>query len=59
MSGDMSEFITDMTAQFSSANLWGSITGLVPLIGTVGLFALALYFTRRTTKGATKGKLKF
>lgn len=60
MSGDgMNDFISAMTTGFSNDALWGAITPLTGLIIGVGLFALGLYFTRRTTKGASKGKLRF
>ena len=55
----MEAFISAMTTGFSNDALWGAITPMTGLIIGVGLFSLALYFTRRTTKGASKGKLKF
>lgn len=59
-SGDgMNEFISALTTGFSSDALWGALTPMTGLIIAVGLFSLGLYFTRRTTKGAAKGKLRF
>lgn len=55
----MAGFISALTAGFSSDALWGALTPMAALIITVGLFSLGLYFTRRTTKGAAKGKLRF
>lgn len=59
MSGDMTEFISALTAGFSSDAMWGALTPMAPLLIAVGLFSLALYFTRKATKGAAKGKLRF
>ena len=61
MSGDvgMEAFITSLTTGLSSDAMWGALTPLAPLIIAVVLFALALYFTRKVTKGAAKGKARF
>ena len=59
MSGDMTEFVSALTTGFSSEAMWGSLLPMTKLIVAVGLFSLGLYFTRRTTKGAAKGKLRF
>lgn len=59
MSGDMTEFVSALTTGFSSEALWGALLPMAPLIIAVGLFSLGLHFTRRTTKGAAKGKLRF
>lgn len=60
MSGDgMNEFISSLTTGLSADAMWGSLNGLAPLIIVVVLFALALYFTRKVVKGASKGKARF
>lgn len=59
MSGDMEAFVSALTTGFTSDAMWGSLLPMAPLIIAVGLFSLGLYFTRRTTKGAAKGKLRF
>ena len=55
----MEDVITAITTAITSANLWGVVAVLVPLIALVVLFVLGLGFVRRITKGVSKGKLKF
>ena len=50
------QFVTDLTTQFSGTNLWGAVAPLVPLIGAVTLFALARYILNKNIKAVGKGK---
>lgn len=54
----MEDFITAIGAQITSANLWGALTPVVPVLGAGVLFALGVYFTRRVVKGISHGKAK-
>jgi hypothetical protein len=54
----MDGFITAMVAEVTSAELFGVLTSLVPWVGTMILFALAVHFIRKSVKGAGSGKAK-
>lgn len=55
----MQTVITGLTTALSATAMWGALADLVPLIGVVALFSLGLHFTRRVTRGAARGKVKF
>lgn len=55
----MEAVITALQAVITAEALWGVLAAIVGLIGVVFLFVLGLHFLRKTTKGASKGKLKF
>lgn len=55
----MSSFVTALTASeggITSANVWGELANLAPLVATLTLIALGIYFVRRVVKKASKGK---
>lgn len=60
MSGEgMSGFVTALTASsggLTSANIWAEITLLAPLIATLTIVAIGIYFVKRVLKRASKGK---
>lgn len=58
MSGDsMADFITAIeTAGVSSTGIWGQLTSLAPLIGSLTVVAIGIYFLRRVLKKASKAK---
>lgn len=52
----MSDFISTLNTGLSATALWGSIADIAPLVITVTLFALALYFVRKVLKRTSRGK---
>lgn len=50
--------LTDTTDGITSANLWGELTAMVPVIVMGVLFALGYRFVRRGINGISKGKAK-
>lgn len=52
----MEDFVSALTANITSANLWGSLAPVVPFVTIGVLFALGLHFTRRAIKGISVGK---
>lgn len=54
----MGDFITALVAEVTAVKLFGVLTPLVPWIGTMLLFALGVYFIRKSVKGAGSGKAK-
>lgn len=54
----MNAFITALTSEIDAEALWGVLTSIVPFVGVVLLFAIAVHFIRRGVSGAAKGKAK-
>lgn len=52
----MSTFISSLNTGLSGTALWGAIADIAPLVITVTLFALGLYFVRKVTKRTGRGK---
>lgn len=58
MSGDMSSFVSALTAGITADSLWTSITPLASLMITIFLFAFAYYVYKRLTRNGSHGKFK-
>lgn len=55
MSGDsMSAVISGLG--LTSTAIWGQVAEVAPLVGSLTLVALGIYFVRRAVKKASKGK---
>lgn len=54
MSGDVSTFVSGLG--LTSSAIWGTLGTIAPLVGSLTLVALAIYFVRRAIKKASKGK---
>lgn len=54
----MADFVTALIAAVTPTALWGALAPLAPLIGTLIVFALSVYFVRKMVGGAGKGKAK-
>lgn len=54
----MGDFITALTADITSAQLWTVLTSTVDFLTIVVLFALGVYFIRRMVKGVSSGKAR-
>lgn len=54
MSGDVSTFVSGLG--LTSSAIWGTLGTIAPLVGSLTLIALAIYFVRRAIKKASKGK---
>lgn len=52
----MASFISALNTGLSATALWGAIADIAPLVITVTLFALGLYFVRKVTKRTGRGK---
>lgn len=52
----MTSFISSLTTGLSADALWGSVSGLAPIIIVSVLFGLAVYFLRRVLKNMRKAK---
>lgn len=58
MSGDMSSFVSALTAGITADSMWGAVAPFAPLMIILFLFAFGYYVYRRLTKGGSKGKFK-
>lgn len=55
----METAINALTTTVTTASLWDSFKGVVPVLAIIVPFSLAMYFTRKLIKGAAnKGKTK-
>lgn len=55
----MENAISALTTSISTASLWSSFQGVVPVLAVIVPFSLAMYFARKLIKGAAnKGKTK-
>lgn len=55
----MENAISALTTSVTSASLWSSFQGVVPVLAIIIPFSLAMYFVRKLVKGAgNKGKTK-
>lgn len=52
----MSAFITALTSEMTSANLWGELAAAGAVIGLMVIFAFGYRVVRRLVKGVSKGK---
>lgn len=52
----MTNVISSLTTEMSADKLWAAFGPVVPLIAVVTLFSLGMYFVRRATKKAGKGR---
>lgn len=60
MEGSVATGVAGATAALEAAltadAIWGAITPFIPVVVTVTLVSLSIYFIRRITKKASKGK---
>jgi hypothetical protein len=47
---------TALSTAFTADNIWDQVTPFIPVIGVITLAALGIYFVRRITKKASRGK---
>lgn len=48
--------VTALQTAFTVDTIWGAITPFIPVIATITLVSLGIYFVRRIVKKASKGK---
>ena len=52
----MDNVVTSISSAITGDAMWNSFGTVVPLIAAVSIFALGLYFIKRSIKNASKGK---
>ena len=57
-STNMTDFITALETNLTSANLWNELSGVAAFLGLMVVFAFGYRIVRRLINGVSKGKAK-
>ena len=52
----MENVVTSISSAITGDQMWNAFGTVVPLVAAVTIFALGMYFIRRSIKHASKGK---